>query len=419
MTANETSPPVGSTPCSTLRLVVTLGLLSVALPQRVNAQEFIGTVSPGLIPYGQTVAVCKRISAPSTKLPIPSGTPIFAGSLLLYGVSGVRVPVLLVEPSDGKPPFIFVDVDRDGVLAEWERFHFSRAHQPGVRRKVRVTMAAVIGAPFSRLPVDVAIPSLDSPRPASLDERYVLYSYSFLLTSNVRIDGQQWFFRHTLSADSTNVDLKHGYQALDTGRPAPFDTFSSRMGFARGEPLIFRIGNKYVSASTLDLEHRRIVIRTRNASDYRRLELERGVLLPDFEFVDIDGRDRRLQEFKGRYVLLNFWYQGCTPCSDEFPFLREALRRFGPHGLTIVGLSEFGQLQTMRTAIGVSDPAWVEADPASVRRLVGEWFQIRSTPSQILLGPDGRILLLGENRPNRRPTLRGPQLVKTLGRMLQ
>jgi hypothetical protein len=112
------------------------------------------------------------------------------------------------------------------------------------------------------------------------------------------------------------------------------------------------------------------------------------------------------------------WYQGCTPCSNEFPFLREALRRFGPHGLTIVGLSAFGQLQTMRTAIGVSDPAWVEADPASVRRLVEEWFQIRATPSQILLGTDGRILLLGKNRRNQ-PTMRGPQLVKTLGRILK
>jgi len=393
-------------------------VLSLALPQCANAREFNGSVLPDLIPYGQTVAVCKRLSAPPTRLPIPSGAQVFAGSLLFYGASGVRVPVLLVEPS-GKPPFIFVDVDRDGVLAEWERFRFSRAHQPGVRREVRVTMAAVIGAPFSRLPVDVGIPSLDAPGPASLDERYVLYSYSFLLTSSVRIDGQQWFFRHALFADATNVDLKQGYQALDTGRPAPFDTFSSRMGFARGESLIFRIGNQYVSVSTLDLEHRRIVVQTRVADDNRRLELERGLQVPDFEFVDIDGHHRQLSEFRGRYVLLNFWFQGCTPCSNEFPFLREALRRFRPQGLTIVGLSTFGQLETMRTAIGVSDPAWVEADPASVRRLVEEWFQIRVTPSQILLGADGRILLLGENRQYRRPTMRGTQLVKTLGRILK
>src|SRR6478672_12093193 len=117
MTANETSRAVRSTTCAALRLVATLGVLSLALPQCANAREFNGSVLPDLIPYGQTVAVCKRLSAPPTRLPIPSGAQVFAGSLLFYGVSGVRVPVLLVEPS-GKPPFIFVDVDRDGVLAE-------------------------------------------------------------------------------------------------------------------------------------------------------------------------------------------------------------------------------------------------------------------------------------------------------------
>jgi hypothetical protein len=219
--------------------------------------------------------------------------------------------------------------------------------------------------------------------------------------------------------DATGVDTKRGYQALDTGRRAPFDTFSPHMGFARGEPLVFRIGRRYVSTSALDLEHRRIVVQTRAAADYRRLELERGLQVPDFEFVDIDGRHRRLSEFRGRSVLLNFWYLGCSPCSDEFPFIWEALRRFGPHGLTILGLCEHGQPEEIRARIGVSDPAWVEADPASIRRMVQEWFQITATPSQILLDPDGRVLELGKNGPKRRSTLRGAQLVKTLGRMLQ
>ena len=174
-----------------------------------------------------------------------------------------------------------------------------------------------------------------------------------------------------------------------------------------------------VSTSALDLEHRRIVVQTRAADDYRRLELERGLQVPDFDFVDIDGRHRRLSEFRGRYVLLNFWYLGCSPCSDEFPFMTEALHRFSSRGLTILGLSEHGQPEEIRARIGVSDPAWVEADPASIRRIVQEWFRITATPSQILLAPYGRVLELGKSGPKRRSTLRGVQLVKTLGRILK
>jgi hypothetical protein len=411
---------VGSNTFPALRLVVSFGVLYLTAPALAAAQEFTGTVLPGVSPEGLTPAVCTRLSAVPANLGIPSGAQAFAGWLALYPSSGGRgIQALLVEPPNGKRPFVFVDVDRNGTLEATERFDFSRRRQPRTRGQVRVAVAAAIGSSFSHLPVDIAIPSARYPPPASPDTRYLLHSYYFLVSSRVRIDGRAWFFRHSYILDATGVDPTRGYQALDTGRRAPFDTFSPRMGYARGEALVFRIGRRYVSTSGLNLDHGRIVVQSRAAADYRRLELERGLQVPDFEFVDIDGRHRRLSEFRGRYVLLNFWYLGCSPCSDEFPFLREALRRFGPHGLTILGLSEHGQPEEMRARIGVSDPAWVEADPRSVRRLVEEWFQITATPSQILLGPDGRILELGKSGPKRRSTLRGPQLVRTLGRILQ
>ena len=72
---------------------------------------------------------------------------------------------------------------------------------------------------------------------------------------------EQWLFRHNFLADAT-VRTRNEVSALDTGRRAPFDTFSSRMGFA--------LGDRWSSASdgatcrsALDLEHRRIVVRTR------------------------------------------------------------------------------------------------------------------------------------------------------------
>jgi len=411
---------MGATTFLTLRLVVTLGVLYLTAPSRAAAQEFTGTVLPGVSPEGLTTVVCTKLAAAPANLAIPSGAQVFAGLLALYTTSGGRgIQALLVEPPNGKRPFVFVDVDRNGVLDATERFNFSRGHKPRTRGQVRVALATAIGSPFDHLPVDIAIPSARYPRPASPDTRYLMHSYYFLVSSKVHIDGRDWYFRHNLMLDATGVDPKRGYQALDTGRRARFDTFSPYMGSARGEALIFRIGTRYVSTSALDVGRRRIFIQTRNASDYRHLELVRGLAVPDFDFVDIDGRARRLSEFKGRFVLLNFWYPGCSPCSDEFPFLKAALTHFGPNGLTVVGLSTSGQPEVLRAAIGIPDADWVEADPWSVRRIVEEWFRIAATPSQILLGPDGRILELGTYDKNGKSTLRGPQLVKTLGRILK
>jgi len=48
--------------------------------------------------------------------------------------------------------------------------------------------------------------------------------------------------------------------------------------------------------------------------------------LPTVALRDMQGRMRRLDEFRGRYVLLNFWATWCAPCRAEMPTL-QALQR--------------------------------------------------------------------------------------------
>jgi hypothetical protein len=161
-----------------LRLVAALGVLYLTAPACAAAQEFTGTVLAGVSPAGQTTVVCTRLAAVPTNLGIPSGAQAFAGWLALYPPSGGRgIQALLVEPPNGKQPFVFVDVDRNGTLEATERFNFSRGHLPRTRGQVRVAVAAALGSSFSHLPVDVAIPSARYPPPASPDTRYLLHSY--------------------------------------------------------------------------------------------------------------------------------------------------------------------------------------------------------------------------------------------------
>lgn len=41
----------------------------------------------------------------------------------------------------------------------------------------------------------------------------------------------------------------------------------------------------------------------------------------DFALPDLDGKERRLSEFRGKWVLVNYWATWCPPCLEELPEL--------------------------------------------------------------------------------------------------
>jgi cytochrome c-type biogenesis protein len=60
---------------------------------------------------------------------------------------------------------------------------------------------------------------------------------------------------------------------------------------------------------------------------------------PDVQFTKLDGSPFRLQELRGRVVLLNFWATWCVPCRSEIPSLSAMQKDLEPQGLTIIGVS--------------------------------------------------------------------------------
>ncbi len=50
---------------------------------------------------------------------------------------------------------------------------------------------------------------------------------------------------------------------------------------------------------------------------------------PDFTVLDWEGNQRKLSEFEGKPVVLNFWASWCGPCKSEMPDFEEAYKRYG------------------------------------------------------------------------------------------
>lgn len=54
---------------------------------------------------------------------------------------------------------------------------------------------------------------------------------------------------------------------------------------------------------------------------------------------DADGKPVALAALRGKPLIVNFWARWCSPCRTEIPELVAAHERFGPRGLTVVGIA--------------------------------------------------------------------------------
>lgn len=59
----------------------------------------------------------------------------------------------------------------------------------------------------------------------------------------------------------------------------------------------------------------------------------------DFALKDLSGRARRLTEWRGRPLLLNFWATWCAPCREEIPLFIKTQKRHAASGLEVVGIA--------------------------------------------------------------------------------
>ena len=61
-------------------------------------------------------------------------------------------------------------------------------------------------------------------------------------------------------------------------------------------------------------------------------------LVVDFELSDIHGKMHRLSDYRGQWVIVNFWATWCAPCLEEIPMLREIAKMEEPVQPVVIGI---------------------------------------------------------------------------------
>ncbi|MNJ87443.1 Thiol-disulfide oxidoreductase ResA [compost metagenome] len=132
---------------------------------------------------------------------------------------------------------------------------------------------------------------------------------------------------------------------------------------------------------------------------YTKLQANKTVAVgntaPDFTSTAPDGSKIKLSDFKGKYVLLEFWAHWCVPCRAQHPHLKEVYAKFKDKGFTILQYSVDTKKdeQKWKDAIKQDGLVWPQtSDLANGQAPVAATYGVQPIPDSFLISPDGKIL---------------------------
>lgn len=111
--------------------------------------------------------------------------------------------------------------------------------------------------------------------------------------------------------------------------------------------------------------------------------------LPEFALHDLDGELRRLSEWRGQWVVVNYWATWCAPCRKEIPDL-SALHD-ERDDITVLGLAfEDTDVETFRQFLE-EYPASYPILRVDVYAPPDDFGAPRALPTTYLIAPDGSL----------------------------
>ncbi|RZK19936.1 MAG: AhpC/TSA family protein [Hymenobacter sp.] len=138
-----------------------------------------------------------------------------------------------------------------------------------------------------------------------------------------------------------------------------------------------------------------------------------GAEAPNFTQATPDGKQVSLADYRGKYVLVDFWASWCGPCRQENPAVIKAYNAYKGRNFDILGVSldKEGEQAKWLKAIQDDHLAWTQvSDLQGWQNAAAQRYGVRSIPQNFLIDPAGKIVAAN---------LRGDELQAKLAQLIK
>ncbi|MTH16319.1 redoxin domain-containing protein [Flavobacterium sp. LC2016-01] len=124
----------------------------------------------------------------------------------------------------------------------------------------------------------------------------------------------------------------------------------------------------------------------------------------DFTLKNLDGKEVKLSDYKGKVVVLDFWATWCGPCKASFPKMQDLVTKYKDKNVTFLFVNTWENKKEDEVLKNVTDYITEKKYDFNVvfdsKAEVVKNYKIEAIPTSILIGKDGNILFSGHSNAN-------------------